>query len=298
VSGTFPAALPAALLAAVCAAAAIVEWAAHRADLAIAARTGSPAADDGTRSESLAVRPARIARALARLGRRAGLPIPTPGDLDRRLAAAGLPAAVTAADVMAVKAGAALAGALAGAGLLLPLAPGRLGLVLAAAAPAAAFLGPDWWLRRRARGRALVLAADLPDVLDLVRVAVASGLPVARALQAVGRLRGGPLAQELRVCAELVELGVPRARALDRLAARCPLPGVLALVAAVRRTDRHGTPLAPALAALAADARADRARRIQDRAARAAPKIQLVVALLLVPAAMLLMAAGLVAGMT
>jgi tight adherence protein C len=36
---------------------------------------------------------------------------------------------------------------------------------------------------------------------------------------------------------------------------------------------------------------------VQDRAARAAPKIQLAVALLLVPAAMLLMAAALVAGM-
>jgi len=285
-------ALLAAVAAAVCAAAALVEGMTGRRAPATASASppGSPPPVSGRRS-------ARLAGALARLGRRAGLPVPTPDDLERRLAAAGLPPAITCADVMAVKAGAGLTGAVAGVFLVLPLAPGRLGFVLTVAVPAAGFLVPDGWLRRRARLRARLLAVDLPDVLDLVRVAVASGLPVGHALRAVGRLRGGLLADELRVCAQLIELGVPRAAALTRLGARCPLPGVLALVAAVQRTERHGTPLAPALAALAADARADRARHVQDRAARAAPKIQLAVALLLVPAAMLLLAAGLVAGM-
>ncbi|MEA2181697.1 MAG: hypothetical protein QOF69_882, partial [Solirubrobacteraceae bacterium] len=44
----------------------------------------------------------------------------------------------------------------------------------------------------------------------------------------------------------------------------------------------------------AVQARADQARRLRDDAARAAPKIQLVVALVLVPAVMLLLAAVLV----
>jgi len=52
-------------------------------------------------------------------------------------------------------------------------------------------------------------------------------------------------------------------------------------------------PPADALAALADEARAERARQVRDRAARAAPKIQLVVALLLVPAVLLLVAAAL-----
>ncbi len=284
-------AVPLAFAAAVAAAWALVEWVCARADAA-ARHTDHP------RDLPSVTGLARLVRLLAALGRRAGLPLATPGDLDRRRAAAGLPEAVGSADIMAVKAGAGLAGGLIGLGFVLGAAPGRLGPVLAVAVAAAGFLVPDAWLRRRTRRRSALLAADLPDVLDLLRVAVASGLPVTRALQAVGRLRGGLLAHELGVCAQLVELGLPRSQALGRLAARCPLPGVLALVAAVQRAERHGTPLATALAALAADARADRARRIQDRAARAAPKIQLAVALLLVPAAMLLMAAGLVAGMT
>lgn len=267
---------------------------AHRADAHNSHADPDPAypglARGGQRS-----RAAALATALARLGRRAGLPLPTPGDLDARIAAAGLPPAVSADEVMAVKAGAALVGALAGVTLLLPAAPGRLGPVAALAAPAAAFIAPDLYLARRARARAQRLALDLADVLDLTRVAVAAGLPVTRALEAVGEHHAGPLARELAVTAALIEIGVPRAEAFTRLAERAPLPGVLALVAAVTRADRHGTPLGPALVSLAQDARTDHARRLQARAAKAAPKIQLAVALLLVPAAMLLLAAGLVA---
>ncbi|WP_354701815.1 hypothetical protein DSM112329_02152 [Paraconexibacter sp. AEG42_29] len=282
-------ALVLAVAAAICAAAALLD--------ALDARQ-APDVRRRARAQRRAARRRRspTANALARLGRRAGLPLREPGDLARRVHAAGLPPAVTSDEVMAVKAGAALVGAALGLSVLMPAAPGRLGPVVVFAAPAAAFLAPDLWLARRARGRARLLAIDLPDVLDLTRVAVASGLPVVRALQAVGERRGGPLAAELTVCAALIEVGVPRAQALHRLAARCPLPGVAAFVAAVQRADRHGTPLGPALAALAADARTDRARRIQDRAARAAPKIQLAVALLLVPAAMLLLAAALITG--
>jgi len=210
-----------AFVAAGCAAAALVEWVTTRAE-------HRPQVDGAGHGVSAGApgRPARLAIALERLGRRTGLPLPAPGDLHRRLAAAGLPPSIAVADVMAVKAGAVLVGAFAGVVVLLPMAPGRLGPVLALAGPAAGFLGPDWWLRTRARHRGRTLAADLPDVLDLIRVAVASGLPVGRALKTVGQLRGGALAGELRVCSDLIELGVPRERALARMGERCPLPGV------------------------------------------------------------------------
>ena len=70
-----------------------------------------------------------------------------------------------------------------------------------------------------------------------------------------------------------------------------------ALSAALERAERHGAPLAETLAAQAAEARAAHARRLHEQAAKAAPKIQLVVALLLVPSVMLLVAAALVASL-
>lgn len=232
----------------------------------------------------------RSLRMLLALGRRLGAPAPS-GGLAALLRAAGSPLGLSPADATAAKAGAALGAAL----LAIPLAtamPGRLGLVLLAGAPAGGFLAPDLWLRRRARRRAGRLAAELPDVLDLLRVAVEAGLPVMRALGDVGRRHAGELAAELRSAAAASELGVPRETALAELTARAPLEPIAALVAAIGRSERHGAPLSPALTALAADARAERARRLAEHAARAAPKIQLAVALLLVPAAMLVVAAG------
>jgi tight adherence protein C len=238
-------------------------------------------------------RPRRRRRALtilARLGRRVGLPRPD-ATLAARLEAAGSP--VTIEELIAAKAGAAAAAVLA----TLPLAataPGRLGLIVPAAAAGGAFAAPDLWLRRRAADRRRRAEAELPDVADLLRVAMEAGLPVRRAVTEVGRRHGGLLAAELRHAGGLLALGQLRAQALAALQRRLPSPAIADLVTALDRAERQGTPPGEALGALARDARAGAARARTEAAARAAPQIQLVVALLLVPSVLLLVAAALV----
>jgi len=226
--------------------------------------------------------------ALARVGRALGWR--PPPSLPDRLAAAGVDLPV--ADAMALKAGAAVL-ALPLALTLAALLPGRLGLLAALGGPLGAFLAPDLWLRRRARERGAAMADELADVLDLLRVAVAAGLTPGRALAEVGRRHPGVLARELRRAAQRLALGEPHDDALAVLEARCPLAGIRPLTAALRRAHRHGAALGETLAAQALDARAERARLAAEAAARAAPKIQLVVALLLVPSVLLLLAAAL-----
>jgi tight adherence protein C len=238
---------------------------------------------------------ARGVAVLARLGQRLGVPAP-PGDLASRLAAAGLASSVRTADAMAVKGGAGAAAALVAAPVLATF-PLRITVVALPAAGVAGFLAPDLWLARRARRRAARAGMELADVLDLLRVAVAAGLPIGRALSEVGQRRAGLVAAELRTVAERLALGVPRTEALAALQRNLPLPAIGLLTAAITRADRHGAPLAPALLALAREARADRARALHEQAARAAPRIQLAVALLLVPAVLLIVAAGLVHGL-
>jgi tight adherence protein C len=241
------------------------------------------------------LRPARLVGTLARLGRRAGVPLPA-GDLEARIEAAGRPLRLTPADVAAVKGGAAIVGLAAGAAMA-PALPGRLPLAAALGLPAAGFLAPELLLARRARARGRRMEAELADLLDLLRVAVQAGLPPGRALGEVGRRHQGLLAREWRTAAAEIELGVPYDEALERLVRRCPPPAVATLAASLRRAGRHGAPLAGTLAAQAAEARAERGRRIREHAAKAAPKIQLVVALLLVPSVLLLVAAALVASL-
>jgi tight adherence protein C len=276
-------------IAGACAAAALVELTAA----APSRRDGEQSRRDGARAHA---RRGALLGALARLGRALGAPA-APGDLESRVAAAGVSARVGPSELMAAKTGAALVALLCAAGLMTAL-PGRLGLAALAGAPCAAFLAPDAWLRRRAAARARAMALELADVVDLLRVALGAGLPATRALAEVGRRHPGLLARELGAAAARIELGVPRAAAIGELAVRCPLPGVRALSAALDRADRHGSALGPALTALAEQARADRARAVRERAARAAPKIQLAIALGLVPGVMLMVAAALVAALT
>src|SRR5688500_10097342 len=266
----------------------------------LAALAGALAAGGIVELAAVSRRPGRRARRIAALARalvrRLGAARSSaPRGLAARVDAAGIDTGV--GEVMAVKLGAAPVAALA-ALTFLPLAPGRLGFALLAAAPLAGFLAPDLWLRARTRARARTIEAEQADVLDLLRVAVGAGLGPWRALAEVGRRHPGVLAGELGAAARRVGLGVPPEAALARFGRRCPAAGTHALIAALRRADRLGAPPARALAALAAEARAREARRASEHAARAGPKIQLVVALLLVPSAMLLVAAALVPALT
>jgi len=239
----------------------------------------------------------RVVGLLAAAGRRArprGAGVPR--DLQGRIAAAGLggPSSLGARELMGAKVVAAMA---VGAGSLLvgAVLPGRLGVAAALSGPIVGFLAPDLWLHRRAAERFRAVRRQLPSTLDLLRVTVEAGLPLSDALGAVGERSRGPLGAEWRRATREVELGVPVAEALAAMSRRLPLPEVVALVGALERAGRHGSPLAETLAAQARDARVGRRRRIQEEAARAGPKIQLVVALLLVPSVLLLIAAALAA---
>jgi tight adherence protein C len=213
-----------------------------------------------------------------------------PHDLTARLAAAGDPGGLRPREWVALKACSAAATTL--PALFVALGDRtRLGLLLALAAPAAGFVLPELWLGRAIRMRADAAARDLPDMLDLLRVTVEGGVAPIRAMGDVAAQFAGPLAAEWRRVAVGVTLGEPREVALMRLRDRLPAEEVTAFVDAFGRAQRHGLPLAPTLMTHAARAREARRRRIRERAARAGPKMQLVVALVLVPSMLLIVAA-------
>jgi tight adherence protein C len=187
----------------------------------------------------------------------------------------------------------------AGVGILVaPAAPGRLSLLLMVAAPGAGFVAPELHRRRLERQRVAAALRELPDMLDLLRVTVDAGQAPVRALAAVGAEFDGPLAAAWRRAALLAELGEPLDLALAGMERALPCEDVLSFSRVMQDARRHGTPLGAALAGQAARARDRRSARIREAAARAGPKVQLIVALVLVPSALLFVAAALLANVS
>jgi tight adherence protein C len=188
----------------------------------------------------------------------------------------------------------------AGCGALLglvasPVAPGRLSILVVVGLPAAGFFVPDAIRERRARQRQRRLVAALPDALDLLAVSAGSGRGPAAGIEQLARAGEGPLAEELRLTVAELSCGASLSAALASLRARVPGSELATLVAAIERSRKLGSPLADQLRRQATALRRDSRRSVEERAARAAPKIQLVVALVLVPSVLLMIAAGLIA---
>ena len=220
--------------------------------------------------------------------------IKPPAELRAQLVAAGEPAGLGQREWIALKGGSAVLAA--GTGLVFGSGmPLRLAVLLPVTCAAAGFMAPDLWLARLVQRRLEAAARDLPDMLDLLRVTVGAGMAPGRALGAVAAEFTGTLAYEWRRVAIGIALGLPHDEALEGLRTRLPAEEVRSLVDLLTRARRHGVPLGQALALQAMRAREHRRARVREQAARAGPKVQLVVALLLVPAVLLVVSAVLLA---
>jgi len=172
------------------------------------------------------------------------------------------------------------------------------GVVLPLAAPAAAVLGwmlPAVLTRRRDRARLLSVAADLPEVVDLLVMAIGAGLTVPLAVAAVARRSPGRVATELGRASEEAGLGRRLADALDDIPSRAG-ESVRPLVAALVASERYGAPLAAGLDRLAAEVRRDRRRRAEEAARKVPVKLLFPLVTCTLPAFGLLTVAPLIAG--
>lgn len=211
-----------------------------------------------------------------------------------RIARAGLEARLPLAPVLLAKLAFAVVGALTALAVA-PAAPGRIALLVALGMPMAGFFVPDALLERRARLRSHRLLGALPDSFDLLAVGAASGRAPAAGFAELGRTGEGPLADEMRMTAAELSCGRPLSEALQSLRSRVPGGEVATFCAAIERSRRYGSPLAGQLRRQAGALRRDQRRAVEEHAARAAPKVQLVVALVLVPSVLLMIAAALIA---
>ena len=169
--------------------------------------------------------------------------------------------------------------------------------VLPLAGPPAALVAwaaPVVRARRAERRRLAALAADLPDVVDLLVLAVGAGLTVPLAVAGVARRAPGPMGAELGRATDETALGRRLADALDDVPGRAG-EAVRPLVAALIASERYGAPLVAGLERLAGEVRADRRRRAEEAARKIPVKLLFPLVACTLPAFALLTVAPLVA---
>ena len=211
-----------------------------------------------------------------------------------RVRRAGLEGVLTPRTVLLAKGCAAAAGMLFGS-LFTGVLPGRLAPIVLVAVAAGGFILPDFLLERAARRRHRRMVVALPDVLDLLAVSVQTGRGLGGCLLDLASSGRGPLIEEMSRTGDDMAWGSGQAAALEGLRRRVGGTEITSFVSTLERSRRLGSPLAEQLRRQSATLRQDQRRAIEEEAARAAPKIQLVIALILVPSVLLLIVAALAA---
>jgi tight adherence protein C len=161
-----------------------------------------------------------------------------------------------------------------------------LGLLAIMVAAVFGLLLPDIMVKNASQKRQDVLRKALPDALDLLVICAEAGLSLDSALDRVSREIGpscSELAEEVGLTG--VELGFfpDRAKALQNLADRVPLQGVMALTNTLIQTEKYGTPLAQALRVLSAEMRDDRMMLAEAKAAKLPATLTIPMILFILP---------------
>lgn len=209
--------------------------------------------------------------------------------LDQRLGRAGRPENLTVSLFMQRQAGFTIIGIVCGVLFWLMGQP-VLGILVAG-------LFSVWmsvWLRAVASNRRAAVSRELPDFLDVLGVTVRAGLSFQQAIERVCEFHDGPLGEEMSIAIDEMAVGVSRRDALIGVRDRTQSETVATFVTTLLQGAELGVPIAEALSDISLEVRRRRAQEVRQAAAKAAPKVSLVVTMTIVPGALLLMMAGLI----
>jgi len=137
------------------------------------------------------------------------------------------------------------------------------------------FYLPVMWLDQQVHQRRTELEAVLPNALDVVAISMEAGLGLDRAFEQLVRHQEGPLTLLVARALREIELGRPRAEALEEMAEATGVEDFTSLVKGILHAERTGVPIARTIAAHSAQMRVKRRLKIRTEAARASLKIML-----------------------
>jgi tight adherence protein C len=206
--------------------------------------------------------------------------------LESQLSKAGLTGRWRAGDQLAVQLVLAIVGV--GAALMVPTGSPALHLGVLVLLPVMGFMLPSAHLKRKIQARSDAIFKDLPDIVDMLAIAVEAGSGFEAAVSLVCENFDSPFAEELSFALKEMELGLPRREALQQLRDRVDLDVVRTFVLALLQADALGIPVGRILKAQATEVRARRRSWAREKAAKLPIKIMFPLVLFIFPPIMAL----------
>ncbi|HEV2760951.1 MAG TPA: type II secretion system F family protein [Acidimicrobiales bacterium] len=200
--------------------------------------------------------------------------------IDRQLSKAGMRKR-KAGEQLAMQVGLAVVAA-----VLVPFLPpaspvsGPLAWVLL---PGMGFMAPAARLKGMIKKREEAIFKDLPDIVDMLAIAVEAGSGFESALSIVCQNFASPLTDELSMALHEMELGLPRKAALQQLRDRVDIDVVRTLVLALLQADALGIPIGRVLKSQALEVRNRRRAWAREKAAKLPIKIMFPLVLFIFP---------------
>jgi len=148
---------------------------------------------------------------------------------------------------------------------------------------------PDVWLSSRVSRRKDSIRRELPDMLDMLMIAVEAGLGFDAAVSKYVRNRTGPLAEELGVELSEVQAGLTRREALRNLAERCDVFELSTFCMAMVQADIFGVSVGKVLRTQSREIRVKRRQHAEEVAQKAPAKMVFPLVLCILPATLIVL---------
>jgi tight adherence protein C len=146
------------------------------------------------------------------------------------------------------------------------------------------WVGPTFWLKRRASGRLQQIDHEMPELVDLLVTAVEGGLGFGASLHVAVKSLEGPLGEELRLTLHEQSMGLSTSESLQNMLVRVDTLSVRSFVQAIVQGEQLGVSVGKILRDLAKEMRSRRRQAAEERAHKAGTKIIFPVALCIFPA--------------
>lgn len=157
----------------------------------------------------------------------------------------------------------------------------------AAAAGAAGWFAPLYYITLQTRKRFERIDKQMPDLIDLLVVTIEAGLGILASMRVAAENLGDPLGQELRLTLQEQRMGLTVQQAIESFGRRADTPNVRMFVRALTQGERLGVSIGQTMRNLALEMRKRRRAMAEERAQKMPVKMLFPLIFFIFPALMI-----------